>query len=425
MNMTTLILFGSFVLFLVLGLPVSISLGLSSLVSFFYCGIPIVTIAQRLYTGMDSFPLMAIPLFILAGNLMTAGGISRKIVDFANILTGRVRGGLAYTAILACAIFAALSGSGPATTIAIGAMIYPSMKEIKYPEAQSAGLMAVAGGLGPVIPPSIIMVIYSALVGCSVTNMFSAGIFWGIFTVIVLAGVVFVISRKDKWPKAGVQKHTARELLGVIARTLPALAVPLIILGGIYSGFFTPTESAGIACVAAYLIGRFVYKEISLHNLPTILVDSAKQSTVIMFIIACATAFSYFFSYAGLTKSLTQFVLSCHMSPTVFLLFCFVLLVIFGMFMDGTSIAVLLVPLLWPVAKELGIDVIHFGIVFCILNSLGCCTPPVAVNLFGMANISGLSVGEITKGEMPFFIANLCVVLLIIFVPAVTAWVVG
>lgn len=386
MNMTTLILFGSFVLFLVLGLPVSISLGLSSLVSFFYCGIPIVTIAQRLYTGMDSFPLMAIPLFILAGNLMTAGGISRKIVDFANILTGRVRGGLAYTAILACAIFAALSGSGPATTIAIGAMIYPSMKEIKYPEAQSAGLMAVAGGLGPVIPPSIIMVIYSTLVGCSVTNMFSAGIFWGIFTVIVLAGVVFVISRKDKWPKAGVQKHTARELLGVIARTLPALAVPLIILGGIYSGFFTPTESAGIACVAA---------------------------------------FSYFFSYAGLTKSLTQFVLSCHMSPTVFLLFCFVLLVIFGMFMDGTSIAVLLVPLLWPVAKELGIDVIHFGIVFCILNSLGCCTPPVAVNLFGMANISGLSVGEITKGEMPFFIANLCVVLLIIFVPAVTAWVVG
>lgn len=165
MNMTTLILFGSFVLFLVLGLPVSISLGLSSLVSFFYCGIPIVTIAQRLYTGMDSFPLMAIPLFILAGNLMTAGGISRKIVDFANILTGRVRGGLAYTAILACAIFAALSGSGPATTIAIGAMIYPSMKEIKYPEAQSAGLMAVAGGLGPVIPPSIIMVIYSTLVG--------------------------------------------------------------------------------------------------------------------------------------------------------------------------------------------------------------------------------------------------------------------
>lgn len=425
MNMTTLILFGSFVLFLVLGLPVSISLGLSSLVSFLYCGIPIVTIAQRLYTGMDSFPLMAIPLFILAGNLMTAGGISRKIVDFANILTGRVRGGLAYTAILACAIFAALSGSGPATTIAIGAMIYPSMKEIKYPKAQSAGLMAVAGGLGPVIPPSIIMVIYSTLVGCSVTNMFSAGIFWGIFTVIVLAGVVFVISRKDKWPKAGVQKHTARELLGVIARTLPALAVPLIILGGIYSGFFTPTESAGIACVAAYLIGRFVYKEISLHNLPTILVDSAKQSTVIMFIIACATAFSYFFSYAGLTKSLTQFVLSCHMSPTVFLLFCFVLLVIFGMFMDGTSIAVLLVPLLWPVAKELGIDVIHFGIVFCILNSLGCCTPPVAVNLFGMANISGLSVGEITKGEMPFFIANLCVVLLIIFVPAVTAWVVG
>ena len=415
--------------FLALGIPIAIVLVLCSMVLMYYGGMWdsmfVMIIPQSMLDGANNYPLMAIPFFVFAGEIMTEGGLSKRVVKLAQLIIGRVRGGLAYTAILACAIFAALSGSGPATTIAIGAMIYPSMKEMKYPEAQSAGLMAVAGGLGPVIPPSIIMVIYSTLVGCSVTDMFSAGIFWGIFTVIVLAGVVFVISRKDKWPKAGVQKHTARELLGVIARTLPALAVPLIILGGIYSGFFTPTESAGIACVAAYLIGRFVYKEISLQNLPTILVDSAKQSTVIMFIIACATAFSYFFSYAGLTKSLTQFVLSCHMSPTVFLLFCFVLLVIFGMFMDGTSIAVLLVPLLWPVAKELGIDVIHFGIVFCILNSLGCCTPPVAVNLFGMANISGLSVGEVTKGEMPFFIANLCVVLLIIFVPAVTAWVVG
>jgi C4-dicarboxylate transporter DctM subunit len=188
---------------------------------------------------------------------------------------------------------------------------------------------------------------------------------------------------------------------------------------------FTPTESAGIACVVALIIGIFIYKEVRWKDLPGILVNSAKQATIIMFIIACATAFSYFFSYSGLTKGITNFVLSCHMSPTLFLLFCFVLLVLFGMFMDGTSIAVLLVPLLWPVAEALGINVIHFGIVFCILNSLGCCTPPVAVNLFGMSNISGLSVEEITKGEMPFFIANLCVVLMIIFVPFVTLRIVG
>ena len=419
------ILFGSFALFLVLGIPVSISLGLSSLVSFIYCDIPLVTIGQRLYTGMDSFPLMAIPLFILAGNLMTAGGISRRIVDFANILFGRVRGALAYTGILACAIFAALSGSGPATTIAIGSMLYPSMKEMGYPEKESAGLMAVAGGLGPVIPPSIIMVVYSTLVGCSVTDMFSAGIFWGIITVIVLMIVTWFMAKRGNWPKADVKRPSLGKVLHQFLRTVPALIVPLVILGGIYSGMFTPTESAGIACIVAVIIGMFVYHEVKPSHLPKILVDSAKQSTTIMFIIACATCFSYFFSYSGLTKGITNFVVSCNMSATVFLLFCFVLLVIFGMFMDGTSIAVLLVPLLWPVAQQLNIDVMHFGIVFCILNSLGCCTPPVAVNLFGMSNISGLSVEDVTKGEMPFFLANLGVVLLIIFVPWVTIWVVG
>lgn len=425
MNTLLWILFGSFVVCLVIGLPVSISLGLSSLVSFLYCEIPLVTIAQRLYTGLDSFPLMAIPLFILAGNLMTAGGISRKIVDFANVLTGRVRGSLAYTAILACAIFAALSGSGPATTIAIGSMLYPSMKQMGYPERESAGLMAVAGGLGPVIPPSIIMVVYSTLVGCSVTDMFSAGIFWGVVTVIVLCGVAAVMAKRGGWPKADTQNHTAGELLRLFLRTFPALLVPIVILGGIYSGMFTPTESAGIACIVALLIGFFVYREINWKDLPRIFATSAVQSTAIMFIIACATSFSYFFSYSGLTKEIIDFVLSREMSATVFLVFCFLLLVVFGMFMDGTSIAVLLVPLLWPVADALGIHVIHFGIVFCILNSLGCCTPPVAVNLFGMSNISGLNVEEITKGELPFFIANLCVVLLIIFVPALTLWIIA
>lgn len=420
-----LILFGSFALCLLIGIPVSISLGISSLLSFLYCDIPLVTLAQRLFTGLDSFPLMAIPLFILAGNLMTEGGISRKIVDFANVLTAGVRGSLAYTGILACAIFAALSGSGPATTIAIGSMLFPAMKKMGYPEKESAGLMAVAGGLGPVIPPSIIMVVYATLVGCSVTDMFSAGIFWGVITVLAFFGVTAVMAKRGNWPKVERQHHSMMEYVRLFMRTFPALLVPLAILGGIYSGMFTPTESAGIACIVALLVGMFIYREIKPSMLPRILVESAKQSTTIMFIIACATTFSYFFSYAGLTKGIIDFVMSCHMSKTVFLLFCFVVLVIFGMFMDGTSIAVLLVPLLWPVAKALGIDVIHFGIVFCILNSLGCCTPPVAVNLFGMSNISGLSVEEITKGEMPFFITNLAVVLLIIFVPSITLAIVG
>lgn len=414
------ILFGTFVIALLIGIPVSISLGISAIVSFIYCDIPLVMIGQKLFTGMDSASLMAIPLFILAGNIMTDGGISSRIVEFVNCLFGRVRGSLGYTAVLACALFAALSGSGPATVIAIGSILYPSMKEMGYPEKTSAGLLAVAGGLGPVIPPSIIMIVYGTLTGVSITKMFTVGMFWGVVTVVVFCAIVAFMANTQKWPTAEVKHRDARGVAKVFLGSLPALLIPIIILGGIYSGKFTPTESAGVAVVVALVIGLFVYRELKLSDLPRILVASAKGSATVMFIIACASSFSYFFSFSGMSKGISNFVINANMSPTVFLLFCFVLLVIFGMFMDGTSIAVLLVPLLYPVVQALGISGIHFGIMFCILNSLGCCTPPVAVNIFGMSNVSKLSVEDISKGEMPFFIANLAIVLFIILFPQIT-----
>lgn len=200
--MTLLILFGTFALALLIGVPVSISLGISSLVSFIYRDIPFVMLGQKIFNGLDSFPLMAIPLFILAGNLMTDGGVSRKIVEFVSYMLGSLRGALAYSAVLACAIFAALSGSGPATVVAIGSMIYPSMAEKKYPLAESAGILTVAGGLGPVIPPSIIMVVYGTLTGCSIKKMFSAGMFWGVFTVVVFCVIILIRSNRGKWPRA-------------------------------------------------------------------------------------------------------------------------------------------------------------------------------------------------------------------------------
>lgn len=419
------ILFGTFVIALLIGIPVSVSLGISAIASFMYCDIPLVMIGQKMFTGMDSGSLMAIPLFILAGNVMTDGGISGRIVEFVNCLTGRVRGSLGYTAVLACAIFAALSGSGPATVIAIGSMLYPSMKKMGYPEGTSAGLLAVAGGLGPVIPPSIIMIVYGTLTGVSITKMFTAGMFWGIVTVVVFCAIVAVMSHLQKWPTAEKTCDGLKGFLKIFFGSFPALLIPVIILGGIYSGIFTPTESAGIAVVAALVIGLFVYREIKLSDLPRILVSSAKGSATVMFIISCASAFSYFFSFSGMSRGISEFVVTSNMSPTVFLLFCFVLLVIFGMFMDGTSIAVLLVPLLYPVVQSLHIDGVHFGIMFCILNSLGCCTPPVAVNIFGISNVSGLNVEEVSKGEMPFFIANLIIVLAIILFPQLTMMVVG
>ena len=422
--MTIAILFGTFVIALIIGIPVSVSLGISAVVSFIYCDIPLVMISQKLFTGIDSASLMAIPLFILAGNIMTDGGISGKIVEFVNCLTGRIRGSLGYTAVLACAIFAALSGSGPATVIAIGSMLYPAMKQMGYPEKTSAGLLAVAGGLGPVIPPSIIMIVYGTLTGVSITDMFAVGLFWGVVTTVVFCLIVAVMANWQKWPKAGVQHQRFKGFLQVLLDSFPALLIPFIILGGIYSGIFTPTESAGIAVVAAIFIGIFVYREIKWTDLPRIFVTSAKGSATVMFIIACASSFSYFFSYTGLSKGISDFVVNSNMSKTVFLLFCFILFLIFGMFMDGTSIAVLLVPLLWPIVQAMGIDGIHFGIMFCIMNSLGCCTPPVAVNIFGIANISKLNVEDVSKGEMPFFIANLAIVIFIILVPQITAFVV-
>ena len=251
--MTIAILFGTFVIALIIGIPVSVSLGISAVVSFIYCDIPLVMISQKLFTGIDSASLMAIPLFILAGNIMTDGGISGKIVEFVNCLTGRIRGSLGYTAVLACAIFAALSGSGPATVIAIGSMLYPAMKQMGYPEKTSAGLLAVAGGLGPVIPPSIIMIVYGTLTGVSITDMFAVGLFWGVVTTVVFCIIVAVMANWQKWPKAGVQHQRFKGFLQVLLDSFPALLIPFIILGGIYSGIFTPTESAGIKAMCAAL----------------------------------------------------------------------------------------------------------------------------------------------------------------------------
>ena len=254
--------------------------------------------------------------------------------------------------------------------------------------------------------------------------MFEAGLFWGIVTAMIFCVIVAIMSHKQKWPKATIPKRRLKDFVKLFIKTLPALLVPVIILGGIYSGYFTPTESAGIAVVVAIIVGMGIYKEIKLSDMHRIFVLSAKGSAVVMFIIACASSFSYLFSYAGLSKGISDFVIQSNMSSTMFMIFCFVLFIIFGMFMDGTSIAVLLIPLLYPIVQSLGINGIHFGIMFCILNSLGCCTPPVAVNIFGMANVSKLSVEEISKGEMPFFIANLAVILIIILFPSITEFVI-
>ena len=408
-----IILFAAFAVCLIVGVPVSISLGVASLCSVVFGGLSAssTVIAQRIFGGLQSTSIMAIAFFVLAGNLMTKGGISRRIVNFANCLVGNVRGGMSLALVLACAFFAALSGSAPATVIAIGTN---DMVKMGYPGDRTAGLLVVSGGLGPIIPPSIIMVIYCTLTGASVGNMFKQGMLIGIVIMLVLMTEVLFYAKKENWPKQAV-KRSPSEIFKIFLDAIPALMTPIIILGGIYSGMLTATESAAIAVVWAAIAGLFIYKELTVKELVPILKDSAKSSAMILFIIAASTAFSWVFTFSGASQALVNAVISMHLNSALFCFVVAIILLIFGTFMEGTAIAVLLVPVLWPIAQSMGIDVIHFGMIVCISNVVGTMTPPVAVNIFSASTVSGLKMGDIAKAEIPFLIGYVAVFFCCVF----------
>lgn len=420
--MTGIILFGSFAVYLLLGVPVAIALGAATMGTILFSpdiAITTAVIPQRIFGGLESTSLMAIAFFVLAGNLMTKGGISRRLVDLANSMVGGVRGGMSLALVLACAFFAALSGSAPATVIAIGSMLYTDMTRIGYPEDRTAGLLVVAGGLGPIIPPSIIMVVYATMTGASVGDMFKSGLAIGIGIMVVLMIVVLIFAQKEQWPKAE-QRITLQQFAANTVKAIPALLLPVIILGGIYSGILTPTESASVAVVWALIAGMFIYKELSVRDLIPIILDSAKGSAMVLFIVAASTAFSWLFTYSGISSILVNTIVGMNLNPTMFCLIIAIILLIFGTFLEGIATAVLLVPVLWPMAASLGIDVIHFGMIVCIANVVGTMTPPVAVNIFSAASVTKLKMGDIVKGQIPFFIGYLAVFFAVVFIPAVS-----
>lgn len=417
--MTGLLLFGCFALFLVGGVPVAMALGAATMASILFSpdfAITTAVIPQRIFGGLESTSLMAIAFFVLAGNLMTKGGISRRLVDLANSLVGGVRGGMSLALILASAFFAALSGSAPATVIAIGSMLYADMVRIGYPKDRTAGLLVVAGGLGPIIPPSIIMVVYCTMTGASVGDMFKSGMAIGIFIMLTLMAVVLFFAQKEKWPKAE-KKITVKEICTNTFKAIPALMLPIIILGGIYSGLLTPTESASVAVVWALIAGMFIYKELTVKDLLPIILDSAKSSAMVLFIVATSTAFSWLFTFSGISDTLVNSIIGMHLNPTMFCVIIALILLVFGTFLEGIATAVLLVPVLWPIANSLGIHVIHFGMIVCIANVVGTMTPPVAVNIFSAASVTKLKMGEIVKGQIPFFIGYLAVFFAVVLIP--------
>jgi|UniRef100_UPI004025070B C4-dicarboxylate transporter DctM subunit len=422
--MTGLLMFGCFALFLVCGVPVAIALGAATMSAIMFSpdfAITTAVIPQRIFGGLESTSLMAIAFFVLAGNLMTKGGISRRLVDLANSMVGSIRGGMSLALILSCAFFAALSGSAPATVIAIGSMLYPDMVRIGYPKERTAGLLVVAGGMGPIIPPSIIMVVYCTMTGASVGDMFKSGMAIGIFIMIALMIVVLILANKEKWPKVQT-KITVKEFFINLIKAIPALMLPIIILGGIYSGLLTPTESASVAVVWALIAGIFIYKEIKIKDLIPIILDSAKSSAMVLFIVATSTAFSWLFTFSGISESMVNGIIGMNLNPTMFCLIIALILLLFGTFLEGIATAVLLVPVLWPIAASLGISAIHFGMIVCISNVVGTMTPPVAVNIFSAASVTKLKMGDIVKGEIPFFIGYLLVFFAVVLIPALSTF---
>ncbi|MCI8297208.1 MAG: TRAP transporter large permease [Lachnospiraceae bacterium] len=424
--MTGFLLFGVMALLLAIGVPISVTLGASVLATIFLSYDFTVSsgiIAQRIFGGLESTSIMAIAFFILAGNLMTKGGISRSLVELADSIVGSVRGGMSMALVLACAFFAALSGSAPATVVAIGVMLYEDMVRLGYPKERVAGLLVVSGGLGPIIPPSIVMVLYSTMTGASISELFKSGMTVGIVIMLLLLVMTFYYARKEHWPKNDEPLRIG-ELLHSLVQAVPALMLPVIILGGIYSGIMTPTESSAVAVVWSLFVGLFIYKNIRVADLGQIILDSGKNAAMILFIIATSTAFSWIFAYSGISGELVSAITAMDLDRTLFCMIVAVIFLIFGTFMEGIAIAVLLVPIFWPIADSLGVDVVHFGLILTTANVIGCMTPPVAVNIFSAISVTKLKMGEIIRGQLPFFLAFCLVFLAVVLLPGVSTFMV-
>ena len=411
-----LLLFGLFVILLVSKVPVSFCLGIASMVCLVILGYPLTVVGQKIFTALNSFSIMAIPLFILAGNIMSEGGISKRLIEFCEALVGNIQGGLAIVAILACAFFAALSGSGPATVVAIGSMMYPEMVKRGYPNYQMAGLVAVAGGLGPIIPPSIIMVVYCTITQENIASLFSAGFLVGGMLVLTMCVVAVVMSKRHHWPVTK-EKFSGKRVLVSFRHSILALLMPVIILGGIYSGLFTATEAGAVSVIYSVVVALFVYHTLTWKDLISIFKTSAIACSVILFIMGTSTVFSWLFTVSGISGWIVETITTAGWGYYPVLLLITVILLIFGFFLEGIATVTLLIPLFLPVATAVGIDTLHLGMIVTITNVIGCMTPPVANNIFACSTFTGLQMGEISKGEIPYLGCFMAVLLVVVFCP--------
>lgn len=408
------------ILFLV-GVPIAVAIGLASVIGIEVNGrLPLLVVAQRMFTGLDSYPLMAIPLFILAGNLMSAGGISYRLVELAKSIVGGIQGGLAASCVLTCMLFASVSGSSVATTFAIGSILIPAMVRHGYPKPMAASIQASSAELGVLIPPSIPLILYGVSTDTSIGQLFLAGIGPGLLVAGSLMTLVLILCRiRGIGQQDGADQPKFSDAL---FKALPALMVPVVILGGIYSGIFTPTEASAAAVASAVVIGMVFYRELAFRDLPDILKKTVISTSAIMLIISAAALFSFLIARSGLPNEVAAWFKGVFESPISFLLAVNIMLLCIGMFIETAAAILVLAPILTPIAVSYGIDPVHFGLIVVVNLALGMITPPLGVNLFAACAVANLPVEKIIPQLLWFVLTVFAALMVVTYVPAISLW---
>ncbi|MFN3868248.1 MAG: TRAP transporter large permease [Hyphomicrobiaceae bacterium] len=433
--MSAAIIFGLLAALMLTGMPVSIALGLTVLTFLFtMTQVPVEAVALKLFTGIEKFEIMAIPFFILAGNFLTHGGVAKRMIRFATSMVGHFAGGLGIAAVFACALFAAVSGSSPATVVAIGSILLPAMVKQGYPMRFGVGAIASSGGLGILIPPSIVMVMYCVATSgmlvegpdgqrvssASVGQMFIAGVVPGIMLALMLAGITWFRAKSNDYPR--MPKASWKERFTAFTESFWGLFLIVIVMGGIYAGVFTPTEAAAISAVYAFVISVFVYKDMGLRDVPKVLLSSANMSAMLLYIITNAILFSFLMTHENIPQGIASWIVDQGLGWIGFLLIVNILLLLAGTVMEPSSITLIMAPILFPVAAKLGIDPVHFGILIIVNMEIGMITPPVGLNLYVASGISKMGLTETSISVLPWLFTMLTFLMLISYVPEITLW---
>jgi C4-dicarboxylate transporter, DctM subunit len=413
-------LFGSFFGLLLLNTPIAIALGLSAASTMLLFDLSIQSLPSTFYSSTTKFTLLAIPFFFLAGIIMERAGISKRLINLAKTISGHYTGGLAIVSVISACFFAAISGSGPATMAAVGSILIPAMEKAGYRKSMSAGLLATAGGIGIIIPPSIAYIVYGVISEVSIGKLFIAGIIPGLVMGLTLAIMGYIIAKREKIPT--MPKASMGEVIGSFREAFWGLMAPVIILGGIYSGVFTPTESAVIAVFYGLIVGIFIYKEITWKDMPSILLDATKTTAMIMLIVASASVFAWLITIEGIAEDVANAMLGVVGNKYTMLLMINFILLLAGMFVDAISAYYIFLPIFLPILAKMHIDPIHFGVVMTMNLAIGLVTPPVGLDLYVACGLAKISLKEISIGVIPFIIASLIALALITYIPEITLW---